>query len=347
MRVKINNMKFPFGNFVNNGNFLLLAYTFGTLLSNLPGARFVVEGLFIGICFLLIGFYQSFLILFISISYALFMSISDGIASLSLSYYILLALVVSQNIKFKAPSPNIIYLCFGVSIYFLIQHFNQSALRPSGLFNSPLAASYFVACCILLLVTQRKFIGAGLLSPIIMLPGSRAGFLVTALVIKNFNKLSKLILICLAPVIIGIGLKLNLRAISFNSTSDSRRLNSWMKLFEQDFSSFSNIFFGMGRSNLGSLGQAIGTSKTISIESSFLGLIYSYGVLGAVILFILVLAFSFRKSIYWWIFFLICMVSVIMDSLAISVLLIMSVSLLIDNLPNNTRSSRIMLKVKN
>jgi hypothetical protein len=330
MKIKVSTGKIPYTNFAYNGNFLLFLYTFGSLFTYFTAGRFVVEGVFLALCLVIIGLYSSLFIFIVSLAYAIFMGVTDGIAALSLSYYVLLALVVSGNIKFKQPSPTVVYICFCVGVYFLIQETLQLRLRPTGIFNSPLSASYFIACCILLLVKLRRSIGTVLIFPSIILPGSRAGFLITSLMLKQFSTRWKLAIVAFAPILISIGIYFNVRALSFHATSDSRRLNSWMKIFDQDYSSYLTLLGGQGRASLGSLGQALGTSQTVSLESSFLGLIYSYGILGIIAVMALTLIFALRKSMYWWIFFIICSVSVVMDSLAISMLLIMAISLLID-----------------
>lgn len=330
MNIKINFGRIPYSSFLYNGDFLLLAYMFGVILAYVSGLRFIVEGIFLAITFVLVGFYPAFILLIVALMYSLFMSVSDGIASLSLVYYVLLSLTVSGNIKFKLPKVRIIYLCFGVLLYFIIVDEIRSLLRPSGAFNSPLSASYFIACCILLLSAHKRFMGVSFALPSILLPGSRAGFLLSLVAFKNFSKLVKFVLLFTSPILGLLAVSLNVRAVTLHSTSDSRRFDSWMKIFHLDDPELVQIFMGYGRSQLGSLGQALGTEQTISLESSFLGLFYSYGIIGFIVFLILVLTFAYRNSIYWWVFFIISSVSVIMDSLSISLIIVMSLSVLLD-----------------
>ena len=330
MKIKINIGKIRYSNFFSDGNFLILAYTIGVIIAHFTGARFVLEAIFLVVAFILVGFYPAMTLMVISLTYALLMSLNDGIASLSLVYYFLLILVVSGNIKFQFPKAGTIYLCFAVLLYFIIIEQLESLLRPSGAFNSPLSASYFIACCILLLSAQKRFLGLGLIAPAILIPGSRAGFLISLFAMKKVSRFFKFILIFIVPILVSLAVYQNLRAVSFHATSDSRRVESWMKIFYLDYSSPINIFMGYGRSQLGSLGQALGTAQTVSVESSFIGLFFSYGTIGCVVFLMLFLSFAYRNSLYWWLFFIICSVSVVMDSLAISVIIIMSLSLLID-----------------
>ena len=331
MKIKCKIGRIPHSDFLNDGNFLLLVYTIGIILADVFGLRFALEGTFLAIAFILVGFYPALLLLIVSLMYAIFMSVSDAIASLSLVYYVLLALVVSGNIKFQLPKASIIYLCFSVLLYFIVIEGVRGTIRPNGAFNSPLAASYFIACCILLLSAHNRFFGMSLVMTSIVLPGSRAGFLLSLVALKKFNKFAKLALMFLSPVLLFLAIILNVRAFNYHPTSDSRRFNSWMKIFNLDDPEIIQIFMGYGRSQLGSLGQALGTHQTISVESSFLGLFYSYGIIGFIVFMMLVLFFIYRNSIYWWAFFVICSVSVIMDSLAISLIIIMSLSLLLDS----------------
>lgn len=308
-----------------SGDVILIAYVFLSLLSLIGPYRFLLEGVFFLLALVYLGLRGSLLVGVFCVFNWLVGTNLDGLAAITVVYYfVLIKVIFKRNPGFVPPNLAVLVFCLLLHGGFLVYQNYSDVFRPAGITNSPLAAAYALAAMMLLFAYRRYHFGTAIAAAGMVLPGSRAGAALIVMLSTVNHGLGRGLLLCAVAIFAVLSFFLEFRFASYHATSDSRRLEGWLKVLELDI--VENPF-GMGRSNLGSVANHIGTTAGTSVESSFLGLIYAYGWAGIIVLSVLLLALFLRNNLGWYIFAALCFVSVIMDSLAVSYVLMMALGL--------------------
>ncbi len=307
--------------------FILVLFLF---ISYLINSKFIFEGVSILVCFFMLTLVGKLSFIFLYLLFS-FVNVESYLANIVIIYYIVSLEFVLGRIKCIGGISFNVFLIAIVSVVIGISLFEvmQGAYRPSSIFSGPLALGYFlVSCSIILMVNNPRFGYVFFVLP--LLSGSRSStlLLLPFLKYKGIKKLIKFTPFLFIPLLY-IGwdyIDLLTRSLTFNSTSDGGRFDSYSHFFSLDWSLLSYLF-GFGRVDFGSLGFALGNSQSIIIESSLLSLIASYGfIFGFLWCAIFLCGVFVKKSMIWLLFFLVSCLSVFHDSLGVILFVLMGFS---------------------
>lgn len=318
-----------FSRFNNFDTYIILLLT-GLFASYFLSNKFVFEGGALFVAFLLLSFSAKFIFIILYLILSL-INPDSIIANVTIIYYILSLEFVMGRVQCgrEIKLNYLLLLSLSYVLFIAIQEVFQGVYRPMSIFSGPLALGYYlVSLSIILMVKYKKNSAIFFFLPLIS--GSRSVSLLLLPFLNKKNIKSFLVIFPFIAVLISFYLwdyiDLFLRSLSFNSSSDSGRFNSWSNFLNLNWD-VKSVFFGFGRFNFGSLGLTLGNYNSVVIESSVLVFIASYGVFLGFIWFSLFLFFSVKhKSLIWLFFLFVSLFSVFHDSLGILLLVLISFS---------------------